>query len=79
MSSDVPTLVLMVGLPGAGKSTLALALGRALGWPVVDKDIFDAVARTAGGTPVDASPYDVGSCRHSMIWIRLFLNNGAHC
>ncbi|MEO7077131.1 MAG: AAA family ATPase [Ktedonobacterales bacterium] len=26
----------MAGLPGAGKTTLAL--GRALGWPVVDKD-----------------------------------------
>lgn len=61
MSSDVPTLVLMAGLPGAGKSTLALALGRALGWPVVDKDIFDAVARTAGVTPVSptALAYDL--------------------
>lgn len=33
-----PTLVLMAGLPGAGKTTLALALGQALGWPVLDKD-----------------------------------------
>ena len=33
-----PTLVLMAGMPGAGKSTLALALGRQLGWPVLDKD-----------------------------------------
>ena len=36
--TDPPTLLLMAGLPGAGKSTLALALGRALGWPVLDKD-----------------------------------------
>jgi predicted kinase len=28
----------MAGLPGSGKSTLALALGRRLGWPVLDKD-----------------------------------------
>lgn len=28
----------MAGTPGAGKSTLALALGRELGWPVLDKD-----------------------------------------
>lgn len=28
----------MAGMPGAGKSTLALALGRELGWPVLDKD-----------------------------------------
>ncbi len=28
----------MAGLPGVGKTTLALALGRELGWPVLDKD-----------------------------------------
>ena len=33
-----PILVLMAGMPGAGKSTLGLALGRELGWPVLDKD-----------------------------------------
>ncbi len=33
-----PTFVLMAGMPGAGKSTLALGLGRELGWPVLDKD-----------------------------------------
>jgi predicted acetyltransferase/predicted kinase len=33
-------LVLMAGLPGAGKSTLAQALGKALGWPVIDKDVI---------------------------------------
>ncbi len=38
----------MAGLPGRGKSTLFLALSRALGWPVVDKDIFDGLLRTAG-------------------------------
>ena len=30
----------MAGLPGVGKTTLALALGRELGWPVLDKDTF---------------------------------------
>jgi predicted kinase len=33
-----PTLALMAGLPGAGKTTLAAALGRALQWLVLDKD-----------------------------------------
>src|SRR5947199_3869931 len=35
-----PTLVLMAGLPGAGKTTLAFALGSELGWPVLDKDRY---------------------------------------
>lgn len=33
-----PTLVLMAGLPGAGKTTLAAELGRALQWTILDKD-----------------------------------------
>ena len=32
-----------------------------------------------GGGAHQTSPYDPGSCRHSLIRIRLFLNNGAHC
>ena len=35
---EMPSVVLMAGLTGSGKTTLALALGVALGWPVLDKD-----------------------------------------
>lgn len=37
-----PTLVLMAGLPGSGKTTLARALGKWLHWPVLDKDLCKA-------------------------------------
>jgi predicted kinase len=42
------TLLLMAGLPGAGKTTLALALGRELGWPVIDKDALKSPLVVAG-------------------------------
>lgn len=32
------TLLLMAGLPGAGKTTLSIELGRKLGWHVINKD-----------------------------------------
>lgn len=35
-----PCLILMAGYPGTGKSTLARAIGDALGWPVIDKDVI---------------------------------------
>ena len=59
--ADGRTLVLMAGLPGVGKSMVSLALGRALGWSAVDKDIFDAALRTAGITQVAPTPlsYDL--------------------
>jgi predicted kinase len=43
-----PTLVLMAGLPGAGKTTLALALGDALRWLVLDKDMYKSLFATMG-------------------------------
>jgi predicted kinase len=36
----IPLLVLMAGLPGAGKTTLASELGRVLHWTVLDKDLL---------------------------------------
>jgi predicted kinase len=44
----VPTLVLIAGAPGAGKTTLALALGRIVSWPVIDKDSLKSPLLTSG-------------------------------
>jgi predicted kinase len=55
------TLVLMAGLPGVGKSTLARCLGRELQWLVVDKDAYKAVLVKQGMDDDDASraAYDI--------------------
>ncbi len=44
------TLVLVVGLPGAGKSTLAAEISRALGWPAIDKDTLKSALLEGGVT-----------------------------
>jgi predicted kinase len=49
MSADA-TLLMMAGLPGTGKSTLALEVGKVLGWPVIDKDVFKSTL-LEGGLP----------------------------
>ncbi|MGH7537112.1 MAG: AAA family ATPase, partial [Gemmatimonadales bacterium] len=50
-----PTLVLMKGPPGSGKSTIATALGRRLGWPVIDKDaVRDLLPDELGGISYEA-------------------------
>ena len=50
-----PTLVLMKGPPGSGKSTIARELGRRLHWPVIDKDVFrDLLPDELGGLSYEA-------------------------
>lgn len=39
-----PTLLVISGLPAAGKTTLAQALAPALGWPLVTKDEYKQIA-----------------------------------
>ena len=54
--ASAPTLVLMAGLPGAGKTTLALALGKELGWPVLDKDTVKTTLLEAAVPEAVAGP-----------------------
>lgn len=54
--SSGPILVMMAGLPGVGKTTLAYALGRELGYQVVDKDLYrQALIEQRGMDPDQAS------------------------
>jgi predicted kinase len=50
------TLVLMAGMPGTGKTTLALALGQTWGWPVIDKDSLKSPLLTGGVSSELAGP-----------------------
>jgi predicted kinase len=43
-----PVLILVSGMPATGKSTLAEALGKGLGWPLFTKDTFKELIYDAG-------------------------------
>ena len=55
------TLLLMAGPPGSGKTSLAVALSRVLGWPTVDKDTLKSPMLRAGVPEEIAGPasYDL--------------------
>jgi gluconokinase len=51
----VPTVLVVMGVSGSGKSTVGTLLARHLGWPYVDGDGFhsaDNVAKMAAGIPL---------------------------
>jgi predicted kinase len=49
------TLLLIKGLPGTGKSALALALARRLKWPLIDKDDARDALEAAVAAPIAAA------------------------
>lgn len=48
MNRDQLVLILMAGMPGAGKTTVALALGAEFGMPVIDKDVIVSAMLNSG-------------------------------
>lgn len=54
--SSSPTLVMLAGVPGTGKTTLAYALAQTLRWPVLDKDLLNTVLLDAGLAQPQAGP-----------------------
>ncbi|TAJ99584.1 MAG: gluconokinase [Chloroflexota bacterium] len=50
------TIIVVIGPAGSGKSTVAAALGRRLGWPIADGDDFHSTAsieKMSSGQPLD--------------------------
>ncbi|SPL94588.1 glucokinase family protein [[Actinomadura] parvosata subsp. kistnae] len=54
-------VVLVNGLPGSGKTTVARALGHALGWPVISKDAIKETLADVLERPQDLSPREWSS------------------
>lgn len=47
------THVVMMGVAGSGKTTIAAALAPRLGWPLAEADDFHPEANMASGRPLD--------------------------
>jgi predicted kinase len=67
-----PTFVMMAGLPGAGKTTIAYALARELGWQVIDKDMYRETLLKQGVDENRASKvaYEISFAQARMALIR---------
>jgi predicted kinase len=73
----VKVLVVMSGLPGAGKSTLAEALARATGLPIFSVDPIEAAMLRAGLQPSFETGYAAYLVAQALADARLLLGQGA--
>lgn len=60
-------LVILTGLPGTGKSSLAEALGRKLGVPVFAKDWLEATLKNNGLSAQDATDPNLGYVSYELL------------
>jgi cytidylate kinase len=61
----VPTVIVVMGVAGSGKSTVAQLLAARLGWPMAEAVTFHSpanVAKMAAGTPSPTSTAHYGCC-----------------
>lgn len=77
-SSQLPTLVIVSGSAGSGKTTLAHRLAAMIGCPAICRDEIKEgmVATTPGFVPGPSDPLTVRSYRLFFAAIRLFLEHG---
>jgi predicted kinase len=73
-----PTLILVTGPGGAGKTTLAHALARRVGCPVISRDELKEgmVAATPGFVPAESDPLTMRTYGLFFAVIRLLLEHG---
>jgi predicted kinase len=67
----VRAVVVVSGAPGAGKSTLAVPLARALGFPLVSKDVIkESLFDSLGQVDADplASSRRLGAAAMELLW-----------
>ncbi len=67
MERPLQRLIVMTGLPGTGKSSIAEAVGRALGTPVFAKDWLEAALRRTGLAQVAETAHLLSSAGYELL------------